>query len=260
MFSTTRKPMITASRTILEVTGVKKTLGSGAGAVQALKGVDLELKSGELTLMMGPSGSGKTTLLSIIGCILNPTEGHIVINGKSTSGLDAESLARVRRDHVGFVFQAYNLFPTLTAAENIMLALDVRGVRGAAAWKLAHKALDEVGLSHRARAYPGQLSGGQKQRVGLARALAGKPSVILADEPTAALDAESGKAAMELLARVAKDTNRAVLAVTHDHRTLAYADRIIRIEDGLIVGDERPKQASGSGTDLANVHGLEVAA
>lgn len=238
-------------RVLLEACGIRKTLGSGAGAVQALKGVDVKLNAGELTLLMGPSGSGKTTLLSIIGCILSPSEGHIRINGVSTEGLDAEGLARLRRDRVGFVFQAYNLFPTLTAAENIMLALDVRGVRGDAAWKLTHKALEEVGLGHRAKAYPGQLSGGQKQRVGLARALAGSPSVVLADEPTAALDAESGKAAMELLAKVAKDTSRAVLAVTHDHRTLPYADRIIRIEDGLIVGDERPAKT---------VRGLTLAA
>ena len=245
------------SKAILEVSGVKKTLGSGAGAVQALKGVDLILNSGELTLMMGPSGSGKTTLLSIIGCILTPSTGHISINGRSSAGLSAEGLARLRRDHVGFVFQAYNLFPTLTAAENIMLGLDVRGIRGRAAWRAAHETLEQVGLAHRANAYPGQMSGGQKQRIGLARALVGTPSVVLADEPTAALDAQSGKAAMELLAKVAKDTSRAVLAVTHDHRTLAYADRIISIEDGLIVGDERPKMAR-SGTDLASSGGETV--
>jgi putative ABC transport system ATP-binding protein len=236
----------------LEVRGVHKTLGSGAGAVRALKGIDLTLNRGELTLLMGPSGSGKTTLLSIIGCILTPSHGHIILNGRSTRGLTPEELAAVRREHVGFVFQSYNLFPTLTAAENVMLGLDVRGIRGKHAWLLTHRVLAEVGLANRAHAYPGQLSGGQKQRVGLARALVGSPSVVLADEPTAALDALSGKAAMELLAKVAKDSSRAVLAVTHDHRTLAYADRIVRIEDGMIVGDERPtpgeRQAKAGGS------------
>ena len=229
--------------TLLEARGITKVLGAGAGEVHALKGVDLALWPGELTLLMGPSGSGKTTLLSILGCILAPTEGTISIAGHSTKGLKAEGLARLRKRHVGFVFQSYNLFPTLSATENIMLALDVRGVAGDKA-KLAATALDAVGLSHRAGAFPGQMSGGETQRVAIARALAGQPSVILADEPTAALDSENGKGVMELLAEVAQDASRAVLAVTHDHRTLTYANRIIRIEDGLIVGEERPDQAA----------------
>jgi putative ABC transport system ATP-binding protein len=220
---------------ILEARGIIKTLGSGPTQVNALKGVDLDIRPGELTLLMGPSGSGKTTLLSILGCILTPTAGHLQIAGHSTQNLNAEGMAALRRHHVGFVFQAYNLVPTLTALENVMLALDLRGVSLSDAPDIAADALAAVGLSHRADASPSKLSGGEKQRVAIARALAGSPSVILADEPTAALDAENGRAVMELLSDVARDSNRGVLAVTHDHRTLDYADRIVRIEDGRIV-------------------------
>ena len=175
-----------AQEPILEATNIVKVLGSGAAEVRALKGVSLELMPGELTLLMGPSGSGKTTLLSILGCILTPSEGKLRIGTQEATGLNAEGLANLRRKHVGFVFQSYNLVPTLTALENVMLALELRGmdVDGAA---LAAVALNQVGLSHRAHAFPSKLSGGEKQRVAIARSLAGSPSVILADEPTAAL-------------------------------------------------------------------------
>ena len=224
---------------ILQAKGIVKELGQGAGKIRALKGVDVTLNAGELTLMMGPSGSGKTTLLSIMGCILSPTEGELTILGETTNGLDAEALARIRRKHIGFVFQSYNLFPTLNALENVKLALDVRGISGKAATEEATKALTAVGLSHRLRNYPRNMSGGEQQRVAVARALAGSPSLLLADEPTAALDAENGQAVMALLSELASDNSRAILAVTHDNRTLPYADRIIRIEDGRIVGEER---------------------
>lgn len=227
------------SGSILEARGIVKVLGSGAAEVRALRGVNIELVPGELTLLMGPSGSGKTTLLSILGCILSPTKGRLRVAGQATEGLSPEKLAQLRRKHVGFVFQSYNLVPTLTVVENVMLALDLRGVPLRKAPALALEALDAVGLANRASTTPSKLSGGQKQRVSIARALAGKPSVILADEPTAALDSENGKAVMELLSEVSKDKSRAVLAVTHDHRTVQYADRIIRIEDGLIVGRAR---------------------
>lgn len=234
---------------ILEAHGVIKTFGSGAGQVQVLKGVDLELRPGELTLLMGPSGSGKTTLLSILGCILTPSEGYLSIAGHSTEGLSGEAYASLRRQHVGLVFQGYNLFPTLTAIENVMLALDVRD-----AWDdpvaEAKRALEAVGLGHRIHTYPSKLSGGEKQRVAIARALAGSPSVILADEPTAALDSENGASVMALLSEVAKDPRRAVLAVTHDHRILSYADRIIRIEDGRMVPDETPHEHSANSGHL----------
>lgn len=247
--SVTAETAAAKSKVMLEAKGIVKVFGSGAGEVKPLKGVDLELRSGELTLLMGPSGSGKTTLLSILGCILTPTEGDLAVAGNSTEGLDAEGLADVRRKHVGFVFQGYNLFPTMTATENVMLALDVRSALVVDPPAHAISALDAVGLAHRAKAFPAKLSGGEKQRVAIARALAGAPSVILADEPTAALDSENGKAVMALLSEVAKDPNRAVLAVTHDHRTIPYADRIIRIEDGYIVGEERPGETKDQGSD-----------
>lgn len=224
---------------VVNVHGIVKELGQGAAMVRALKGVSMSLNPGELTLLMGPSGSGKTTLLSILGCILTPTEGTISIAGEDTAGLSPEGLADLRRRHVGFVFQSYNLFPTLNALENVRLALDVRGEKYADTVIKAETALREVGLAHRLRSFPGNMSGGEQQRVAVARALASRPSIILADEPTAALDSENGHAVMELLSDIAKDESRAVLAVTHDPRTHAYADRIIRIEDGKIIDDER---------------------
>jgi putative ABC transport system ATP-binding protein len=231
------------SSPVLEARNVVKELGQGAGKVRALKGVSLALIPGELTLLMGPSGSGKTTLLSIMGCILTPDEGSLTLAGRRVDGLGAEELAAVRREHVGFIFQSYNLFPTLTALENVRLALDVRGASAAETIIKAETALREVGLGHRLNSYPRNMSGGEQQRVAVARALAGAPSVILADEPTAALDSENGHKVMALLARIARDKSRAVLAVTHDPRTHAYADRIVRIEDGQITGEERRVEA-----------------
>ena len=238
-----------AEEPMLEAKGIVKYLGEGAGRVQALKGVNLDLMPGELTLLMGPSGSGKTTLLSILGCILTPNAGSLRLARNEASGLSPEGLADLRRRHVGFVFQSYNLVPTLTATENVMLALDLRGSGMSRAPALAAEALRQVGLSHRAHAMPSKMSGGEKQRVAIARALAGSPSVILADEPTAALDSENGKGVMALLAEVAKERSRAILVVTHDHRTLTYADRLIRIEDGKIVGRARARKlVKGSGS------------
>lgn len=224
---------------VLECENVVKELGQGAGLVVALKGVSISLVPGELTLLMGPSGSGKTTLLSILGCIMQPTSGTLKIAGQNVAGLSAEELAKIRRDHIGFIFQSYNLFPTLNAIENVRIALDVRGITGYAATSRAEDVLRDVGLGHRLTNYPGNLSGGEQQRVAVARAIASSPSIVLADEPTAALDSENGHAVMALLSRIAKEQKRSVLAVTHDPRTLSYADRVVRIEDGKIVGEER---------------------
>jgi putative ABC transport system ATP-binding protein len=236
----------TQKKTLLTARGITKVFGDGAGQVQVLKGIDMDLKSGELTLLMGPSGSGKTTLISMLGCLLTPTSGELSVGGENASGLGPEGLADLRRRHVGFVFQSYNLFPTLTALENLLLTLDVRNTLVPDPVALATSALQDVGLGHRMHAYPSKMSGGEKQRVAIARTLVGSPTVMLADEPTAALDGENGKAVMHLLSNVAKDSSRAVLVVTHDHRTLAYADRIIRIEDGRIRSDERPSKEAAA--------------
>ena len=241
-------------RPLLAARGITKTINTAAGDLHILKGVSMDLRPGELTLLMGPSGSGKTTLLSILGCILTATGGELKIAGEEAVGKTAEGLADLRRRHVGFVFQGYNLFPTLTAMENVMVALDVRGALTRDPVQASIDALKSVGLGHRLNTFPSKLSGGEKQRVAIARSLSGRPSVILADEPTAALDSENGKAVMELLASVAKDPTRAVLAVTHDHRTLPYADRIIRIEDGIIVADERPVRDGSTNAAGAPAH------
>jgi putative ABC transport system ATP-binding protein len=247
------------TRPLLEARDIHKSIQTGAGELKILKGVNMDLRPGELTLLMGPSGSGKTTLLSILGCILTASSGDLNVSSEQAVGASSEELAEIRRKHIGFVFQSYNLFPTLTALENVMVALDVRKAKTTDPVQVATEALKSVGLGHRINAYPSKLSGGEKQRVAIARALAGHPSVVLADEPTAALDSENGKAVMELLSQVAKDPNRAVLAVTHDHRTLAYADRIIRIEDGRIVADERPRDKVASG-DAPHSAPLQAAA
>ncbi len=232
------------SDSILAARGVSKVLGHGAGEVHALKGIDFTLKGGELTMLMGPSGSGKTTLLSVLGCMLTPTEGTVEICGHSTEGASAERLAQLRRDHIGFIFQSYHLFPTLTAAENVQLALDVRGRRGRSARSKAYDALARVGLAHKIPSYPSELSGGEQQRVAIARAIVSDPSAILADEPTAALDSANGQAILGTLAAIARDSERGVLVVTHDSRLMSFASRIINIEDGRLVGEQRGSGAA----------------
>jgi len=223
---------------VIEARQVTKTLGRGAGEVQALRGIDLSLRRGEVTLLMGPSGSGKTTLLLILGCMLAPGSGGIAVCGRSTSGVDKEGLAKIRRDHIGFVFQSYHLFPTMTAAQNVQLALDIRGERGRKARKKAREALELVGLAHKVKSRPGELSGGEQQRVAIARAIVANPSAVLADEPTAALDGENGATVLEILASAAHERKQAVLVVTQDPRVLRFADRIVQIEDGLLVDEQ----------------------
>jgi putative ABC transport system ATP-binding protein len=227
------------TRPLIEAFDLVQQLGKGAGQVRALKGVSLALAGGELTLLMGPSGSGKTTLLSVLGCMLTPTAGTVQIRGHSTAGARPGELARLRRDHIGFIFQSYRLFPMLTAVDNVRLALDVRGENYADAIARAKQVLETVGLSHKENSFPGELSGGEQQRVAIARAIVGNPSAILADEPTGALDSENGLAIMKILASIAKDPSRAVLVVTHDPRVMRFADRIIHIEDGRVSSEDR---------------------
>jgi putative ABC transport system ATP-binding protein len=225
--------------TVIRARGVGKVYREGATELRALEEVDLEVRAGELTLLMGPSGSGKTTLLSILGCILRASAGKLEVLGKDVSLLAESELPRIRREGIGFVFQGFNLFPALTAAENVALALDVRGVRPREAKKRGEELLAEVGLAQKARSFPADLSGGQKQRVAIARALAGDPPILLADEPTAALDSTSGRTVIELLQRLARVHGRAVVMVTHDPRVLPFGDRIIHLEDGRIVREEK---------------------
>jgi putative ABC transport system ATP-binding protein len=234
------------SEAILDAADVVKFLGAGAGRVEALKGVSLTVAGGELTLLMGPSGSGKTTLLSILGCMLTPTSGTVRVAGRSTEGAAPEDLAKLRREHIGFIFQSYHLFPTLSALDNVRLALDVRGDGGGVSRAKAKEAMATVGLAHKVKSYPRELSGGEQQRVAIARAIVGGPSAVLADEPTAALDGTNGQIVMKLLAEIAKNPARGVLVVAHDPRIVPFANRIIHIEDGRIVGVEPGGAGSSS--------------
>jgi putative ABC transport system ATP-binding protein len=230
------------NNTVIRASGVAKIYSEGATEMRALSDVDLEIRAGELTLLMGPSGSGKTTLLSILGCILRASSGSLKVLGESVESLAEKELPRIRREAIGFVFQGFNLFPALTTVENVALALDVRGVGRAQAESRAIELIREVGLAGKSDSYPADLSGGQKQRVAIARALAGDPPIVLADEPTAALDSTSGKNVIELLQRLAHEHGRAVVMVTHDPRVLSYGDRIIHLEDGRIASEETPHE------------------
>jgi putative ABC transport system ATP-binding protein len=220
---------------VVAVRDVSKVYARGEAATRALDGVDLEIRRGEIVLLMGPSGSGKTTLLSIMGCILRPDNGRVEIAGRDVTRLSERELPGVRLGHIGFVFQGFNLFPTLTALGNVALALALRGVVRRDASARAAALLAQVGLEGKLHAYPADLSGGQKQRVAIARAMAGDPPIVLADEPTAALDTHGGQAVMDLLRDLARKRNRSVVIVTHDSRLVSYADRVIHIEDGRIL-------------------------
>lgn len=228
-----------AMHVALEARGLRKVYSEGEASMVALEHVDLDIHRGELTLLMGPSGSGKTTLLSILGGILRATAGTVRIDGKGLDGLKDRDLSDFRLRNIGFVFQGFNLFPTLSAVQNVELALDLRGIRGAEARAQASHLLDQVGLAAKLHAHPADLSGGQKQRVAIARALAGRPAILLADEPTAALDSHSGQAVMQLMQQLADDHGRAVVIVTHDSRMQPYAHRVIHMADGRITTDER---------------------
>jgi putative ABC transport system ATP-binding protein len=217
---------------------VSKIYGEGQLATRVLFDVSLALPAGELTLLMGPSGSGKTTLLSILAGLLRPSSGDVELCGAAIARAPAPAVTRVRRAHLGFVFQGYNLFPALTALENVAEILALKGVPLAEARARAATALAGVGLAERLHHLPAQLSGGEKQRVAIARACAAAPRLILGDEPTAALDGASATTVMELLRDHVRD-GRGVLLVTHDHRLERFADRVIELSDGRIVEDRR---------------------
>jgi len=214
---------------------LSKTYGAGATKVAALRGVDLDVRRGELLMLVGPSGCGKTSLISIIAAILDQDAGTCEVLGQDLQRLGPIERARFRGASLGFVFQVFNLLPPLTAVENISVPLLINGLGRKQAEARASQLLDMVGLADRPHARPAQLSGGQQQRVAIARALACDPKLIVCDEPTSSLDHETGQSVMTILRRYAKDPERAVIVVTHDPRILAFADRIARMDDGRII-------------------------
>jgi putative ABC transport system ATP-binding protein len=216
--------------------GVAKSFGSGEQAVMAVRGVDWDVYTGQLTMLIGPSGCGKTTLISIIAGILDCDRGgHVLVFGHDVARMSGSKKTRFRMDHIGFVFQQYNLLPALTAAENAAIPLVIAGWRRAKALARANEVLGVLGLGKRTGSLPSQLSGGQQQRVAIARSLVHEPRLIVCDEPTAALDHETGLTVMDLFRRVAVKPDRAVIVVTHDDRVFHFADRIARMDDGRIV-------------------------
>jgi putative ABC transport system ATP-binding protein len=225
------------------VRSVVKDFGTGETRVRALDHVDLEVLPGELTYLVGESGSGKTTLISIIAGILYPSEGSVRVFGTEIYELRETPLVRFRLANIGFIFQQYNLIPTLTAAENASVPLVAAGVDRATAVARAAETLERLNIGELRDRLPRQLSGGQQQRVAIARALVHDPRLVVCDEPTAALDASSGRRVMDLLREVAIQADRAVIIVTHDNRVFDLADRIVEIEDGRIVSDRRPDRA-----------------
>ncbi|MGA3052118.1 MAG: ABC transporter ATP-binding protein [Chitinispirillaceae bacterium] len=219
---------------VVDVNGLSKVYGSGAIAFEALKEVDFHADAGEFVMISGPSGSGKTTLLSILGCVLRPTAGHVIIFGHDVSTTRENELPSLRLSLIGFVFQGFNLIASLSASENIALVLRLRGWAPKEAQGEAAKLLAEVGIAEKADSLPRDLSGGQRQRVAIARALAGHPSLLLADEPTANLDGQTGLQVTELLKDLARIHGSTVVVVTHDPRIHNLADRIVHLEDGQI--------------------------
>jgi putative ABC transport system ATP-binding protein len=216
---------------ILQARNIQKSFTDGKESIPVLRGIDFGVERGEIVSLEGPSGSGKTTFLSILGCILTPSKGDVVIDGELVG---AKQLNAIRKRSLGFVFQQFNLFPSLTAIENIEYALNVKGMRGREARTEAARVIEAVGLGDRQAFLPRDLSGGQKQRVAIARALAGNAPILLADEPTANLDSVVGTQVLELFRALAKKENRALVIVTHDPKVRAVADRVVKIHDGRL--------------------------
>jgi putative ABC transport system ATP-binding protein len=229
--------MSTASP-LLRVESLTKVFGTGRTAVVAVDGLDLESERGEITLVMGPSGSGKTTLLTMLGCLLRPTAGRIEIDGLDVTALAPRAYPRVRRTLVGFVFQTFNLLDTLTAQENVEVALNVCGIGGEEAAGRARALLEDAGLEGRLHFRAQALSAGERQRVAIARALANDPPLLLADEPTANLDSRHGADVMQLLRRLTLRRSSGAVVVSHDERLRTIADRVVWLEDGRITGIE----------------------
>jgi putative ABC transport system ATP-binding protein len=223
----------------VRVRGLSKHFGSGAQRVTALRSIDWDVSAGEMSMIVGPSGCGKTTLLSVIAGVLDGDEGSVSVFGRDLTAMGDRAKTTFRARHIGFVFQQYNLLPALTAAENVAVPLVLAGWPWAKAVERGREVLGTLGMGNRTESLPRQLSGGQQQRVAISRALAHEPSLLVCDEPTAALDHETGHAVMELLRAVVVRPDRAVIVVTHDNRIFHYGDRIIHMDDGLIVKEEQ---------------------
>ena len=221
---------------IIQVSSLTRSITNGAHTVDILRGIDFSVPKGQFIAIMGPSGSGKSTLLGLLAGLDTPSSGSIVLDGQEISGLDEDELASVRGRKLGFVFQSYQLIPTLTALENVLLPAELAGESNAL--PRARKLLDEVGLSERAEHYPIQLSGGEQQRVALARAFIARPPILMADEPTGNLDSANGQHILDLLLTLNKREGTTLVLVTHDAALAGHADRILRLKDGLIVGDD----------------------
>ncbi len=220
------------SQTIAHVRGASKVYKTGDTEIIALQPTTMEVRKGELLLIIGPSGSGKTTLLSLLGCVIYPSEGVVNINGTDTNNLNAKQMADLRLNNIGFVFQSFNLVAPLSAEENVMMPLRLQGIPEKEARNRAHAVIERVGMSDRRKQLPRQLSGGQQQRIAIARALVSEPKLMLCDEPTAALDVKSVEIVMKELREIA-DSGRALAVVTHDMRLRHYAHRIIEVENGI---------------------------
>ena len=221
-------------QTLLSAENVSRVYGEGPSRVVAIDRITLEVRPGEVTLILGPSGSGKTTLLSILGCLLRPTSGQVLVNGSEASRLSDAEVSRLRREQIGFVFQSFNLLNFLTVRQNVEVVLNLNGINGASARTRATDLLRQVGLDHRLDFSPTNLSGGERQRVAIARALANDPALILADEPTGNLDSKTGRAVVDLLASLARERRRSVIIVTHDTRIVDVADRVFYLVDGAL--------------------------
>jgi len=228
---------------VTKIENVTRTFKIGKVETQALRGVNLSIENGEFTALVGPSGSGKTTLLQLIGCLDQPTSGHVFINGKDVSKLNRNQRADMRRGTIGFIFQFFALIPTLTAYENVEIPLLLIGQGGSERHERITKLLEAVDLADRTHHRPDQLSGGEQQRVAIARALATQPALILADEPTANLDTANGKQVMEIMTRLNQETGVTFVFATHDPRVIHYARRVVTLRDGIIVENGKGDQA-----------------
>jgi putative ABC transport system ATP-binding protein len=232
-------------QTALSAKGLTKRFKTGRTYVEVLKGVDFDANHGDVTMVMGPSGSGKSTLVAVLSGLLRPDTGQVTALGDDLWKQGSGRIDRFRLDHCGFIFQGFNLFPALTALGQVTTVLKHQGMSHDEARTVAKEALAEVGLEKRMNQRPSEMSGGEKQRVAIARAIAKRPSLLFADEPTSALDGENGQVVIRLLRRAATDHGAAVICVTHDTRLEAYADRVIHIEDGLVLSDQRRAPPSG---------------